>query len=435
MKKATIFILTALILTTFLFISCQKAKEGERKKEVQMPQVETKPQPLESNTGGQSTKQKEKDIGRYIEETIKNGETIPPSVIEEINKKAMEDIKKIKEDHEKQIALEREKREIEIEKVEPAEVKEGPLTEEEQRFVEEIGEGPLITPNAFNSEAEAIKYLKILLKGDHRTIRFFYGYKERSQSEYAIAINSALYVINTKTNKKGYNLAVEVLKTKWEYPEAMEAAAIHVRFIQDPKIIPLLRPLLKHPDLRVRREAAASLYDLNDANTALPVLEELIEKHGDRGAMVHLFDWKKGEIVKLKDEHGYNILLKAMNHNSVYVRVEATFLLYDAKRISKEDAEKVAINALLNYKPMREYGLSYDSRGELIPIKRIDDTELEKAKKQWGSDNRAYYTAIALLGKLKNTKAIPVLEKFANQVEDSYIKRSAKEEIEFLKSK
>lgn len=216
---------------------------------------------------------------------------------------------------------------------------------------------------------------------------------------------------------------------------AMEAAAIHIRFVQDPKIIQLLRPLLKHPNLLVRREAAASLYDLNDADTALPVLEELVEKHGDRGAMVHLFDWKKGEIVKLKDDRGYNILLKAMNHNSAYVRVEATFLLYDAKRIPKEDAEKVAISALLSYKPMREYGLSFDSRGELIPTKRIDDIELEKAKRQWSSDNRAYNDAIVLLGKLKSKKAIPILEKFANQVEDSYTKKHAKEYIEFIKRK
>jgi hypothetical protein len=263
----------------------------------------------------------------------------------------------------------------------------GILTEKEQQAFATFKQrtGPWESPNVFSSDKEALNYLKILVKGDHRTIKWYSDNKylptEKDKKQiYSEDISTALYRFFPRSNKEEvFDVLVKILQTKWEYSEAMEAAAIHIRSAQDPRVIQLLRPLLKHPNPPVRREAAASLFELNEADAALPVLEELIQQHSDRGAMVHLFEWKKGEIVKLKDDRGYNILLKAIENKSVYVRVEATFLLYDAKRISRENAEKIAIDALLSYKPLRDYGLSYDSRGELIPTGHIDDLQLENS--------------------------------------------------------
>jgi hypothetical protein len=317
------------------------------------------------------------------------------------------------------------------------------LTEEEQQAFATFKQrtDPWESPTVFSSNKEALKYLKILVKGDHQTIKWYSDNndlptEEDKKQTYSEDISTALYNFFPRSNKEEvFDVLVKILQTKWEYPEAMEEAAVHIRFVQDPKIIQLLLPLLKHPNAPVRREAAASLYELNEADAALPVLEELIQQHSDSRAMVHLFEWKKGEIVKFRDDRGYNILLKAMGHKSVYVRVQATSLLYDAKRISKENAEKVAIDALIVYKPMREYGLTYDSRGELIPTNPIDGSELKRVISQWGLDKRAYIDAINLLGKLKSDKAIPILEKFANQVEDNYTKRHAKEYIEIIRRK
>ena len=144
-------------------------------------------------------------------------------------------------------------------------VKEGPskepssLTEEEQREFEKSAGPGWQGPGVFKTKEEAIKYLKILVKGDEKTIRYFQqaekGYRKYAyDSHLAIALSA----IHTETNKEGFNLAVEVLKTKRDYPEALAEAAKKLRFANDPSIIPILREVVKSPNPSVKLQAAGS---------------------------------------------------------------------------------------------------------------------------------------------------------------------------------
>lgn len=314
------------------------------------------------------------------------------------------------------------------------------LSEKEQEEFDNLGCN-YISSNTFSDSISAIAYLNVAIKGDHHSIKCYRNNtllptEEDRRRAYGEDISTGLYSLWPRSSKdEVFNLLITILKTKWEYPEALSSAAIHIRFVHDSQVIPLLRPILKHPDLRVRCETAGSLYELDDGDEALPVLKELIEEHAYRCAMVHLFEWKKGNIIRLRDDRGYQILLKAIGSNNLYSKVESTYFLSEAKLIPANRTEKIAIEALSSYKSMSDYGLKYDTHKELIPMQPLDDSALEKAKNQWKADNQAYQTALALLERLRSKKAIPVLEKFTKNAEDSYIKRRANEALVFIRGK
>ncbi len=120
MKKTTL-ILIALISVALLLVSCMRPKEPEGKKAVQG----------------------------------KKEEVHTPEISTESKTKLQE-----------QLPV----------KSQPYEIKDSPLTEEEQKLVDEIGEIIIIAPtDYFSSQENAIEYLKILLKGDHRNIKLYKG--------------------------------------------------------------------------------------------------------------------------------------------------------------------------------------------------------------------------------------------------------------------
>lgn len=352
--KRIIIISVALILSSFLFTSCQKAKESEPPKQTQVQTSETQ-QSLEQKTENQ----------------IKQAEL-------------------------------------------PTEIK-SPLTEEEQKEFDEYG-GEWVTPEVFgNDEKEAIKILKILIKGDHKTIRWYRkAFPQLPDSEikklYGSNIGDALSVINPKTNKEGFNLAIEILKTKKEYPEAMVTAAIALKVAQDKKAIPLLREVVKHPNPTVRLQAAGSLIMLGDADTALPILNELAEKEGLSGALYLLFTGP-GKII---DERGYAIVEKALKYPGAEVRISAVKLLLESKKIIKEKAEEVALGIVneLKDKTLKDYGLVAINPKESIDVKALPSSNIDvgKADKQHSSDSRACDYTISMLGDLKSKQAIPLLK-------------------------
>jgi hypothetical protein len=377
-----------------LFLSCQKSQPPEAKKEVQAQKEEIKePQTIQKRSEDQLKQQAQKPILQEAKE---------------------------------------EKKEIPFAK-EPS-----PLTEEEQKEFERFG-GNWETPSVFKNEKEAIRYLKILLKGNEKTIRWYQNLamtgKSKEEAErrrkwrYSDNIATALDAINTETSKEGFKLAVEVLRTKREYPEALAKAALVVKFAHDPSVIPILREIVNYPIPSVRLQVAGSLLSLGDADTALPVLDELAEKEGYTGALYYLFRGP-GKII---DERGYKILEKALNNPRAEVRISATKLLLESKKIQKEKAEEIALRILSNFKGMEEYGIKMDPKTfQVVPIPGSGVTDVEAADKKRGSDFRACENAISLLVELRSKKAIPSLEKISQNSGASYLTRRAKEAIEAL---
>lgn len=312
------------------------------------------------------------------------------------------------------------------------------LTEEEQREFEKFG-GNWESPSVFKNEKEAIKYLKILLKGNEKTIRWYkeldVAGKNKEETEkwkkwkYSDNIATALDAINIETNKEGYKLAVEVLRTKRDYPEALAKAALVVKFAHDPSVIPILRELVNYPVPSVRLQVAGSLLSLGDANTALPVLDELASQEGYVQALYYLFN-APGKII---DERGYRIVEKTLNNPKAEMRVSAAKLLFESKKLTKEKAEEIALNILKNFKGMEEYGIRMDPKTyKIVAIPGSGITDVETAEKRKGSDFRACENAISLLVNFKSRKAIPALEKISQNPGASYLARRAKRAIEVL---
>ncbi|MEW6109776.1 MAG: HEAT repeat domain-containing protein [Nitrospirota bacterium] len=232
--KEIIVVLSTLILASFLFASCQKAKEPENQKETRIQQTqkeEAKQQPSEQKPGDQAKEETYNDM------------------------------------------------------------KDSPVTPAEQKKVEAKFKGEIFRED-FKNDKEIIEYLQILMKGNHRS---FYlktpdkpGAREGeplSRFQYGDVIRILLSYLKIKD---AFPFAVEILKTKKDYPEAMAMAAKAVKFAQDKSVIPLLREVAKHPDPTVRLEAAGSLLVLGDADTALPVLDALAEEEGSVGALYYV---------------------------------------------------------------------------------------------------------------------------------------------------
>jgi len=299
----------AIAVICLLFLSCQRSQPPEAKKEVQVQKEEIKQPPLVESKSLDQTKRKVK-------------ESIPQEPKKE----------------EKETSLAKQP---------------SPLTEEEQREFEKLG-GSWVTSNVFKTEKEAVRILRILVKGNEKTIRWYQetrltasGNEQEEQKTrkivYSEDLATALSAVNTRTNKEGLDLAVQVLKTKRDYPAALSRAALVVKFAHDPSVIPLLREIANYSVPSVRLQVAGSLLSLGDADTALPVLDELAEKEGYTGALYYLFS-APGKII---DERGYRILEKALNNQKAEVKISATKLLWESKKITKGKAEDIAMTILL----------------------------------------------------------------------------------------
>jgi len=371
-----------------------------------------------------------------VAKDIRPGQTLTQQQKDELNAQAMKDLKSFKNQIEQQ-EKESDKKAIKYEK--GIAFTKGAITEKDQKVVDDLTEGALVTPNIFRTESGALKYVKILLKGDHNSFRYFRTMKTEVERKtgYDEAMESALSWLKPK-KKEEFNVIVEILKTKRDYPKTVAEAALLISFTKDRSVLPFLLELTKHPDARVRCATASSLYDLGDAETAMPIFKELIDTDASIDAMHALIDWRTGNTIRLKDERGYSILVNALNNKIISTRVEAAKLLYKSKRIPKEKAKLIAINTLSSYKPMKSYGVMFDPNKEFRTIIMVPGSgvkDLEKASREWNMDQRAYHGAIFLLRDLKDKETIPVLQKFAKQTDDSLHAKDAMKVIDYINVK
>src|SRR3989338_2839333 len=263
MKKTSI-VLAALFIS-LVVASCQKTKEPEEKKEaqqdVQLQKEEVKRPPLE----------------------IKPVEIKPSETKEEVQSQQSSEAKPETTPKQQEQPVIR----PEIEEQKPIEKKPSPLTDEEQKFLWKIDTGPWSTPNAFKTKREAIKYLRILLKGDHANIIPF-DHKSENYSEFgdsgqrdvhAVLICTAIHalVIQEAKPEEAIDTVIEVLQKKADYPKAYACAAKYIgmyasregRNERVDKIIPILKEAVKHTNPNVRLEAAGALLASGEADIAL----------------------------------------------------------------------------------------------------------------------------------------------------------------------
>lgn len=286
-----------------------------------------------------------------------------------------------------------------------------PLSKDEQKVFDDIG-GGVASPNAFNNDKQAISYLKVLLKSDPDNIKWYqdnYSSGAERKKVYAQDIATALSAINMKTDREGLNLAIEVMNSKKEYPEAVSEAAKEVKFAHDPSVIPVLREALNNPNPSVRIEAAGSLLILGDGDTALPALNELAKIEGYPGALYYLFNGP-GQII---DNRGYEIVAKALDYQRAEVRISAVKLLLESRKISRTKAEEIALNVLENLKDktLKNYGLTLRPGAvyDLIALPGAN-INVNSAKEREYSDARACENAVEVLGELKSKRAVSLLK-------------------------
>ena len=366
LKSAPVIFVLSLFFASFLCASCQRVKEPSEKKA-------TQPRSEELKQGPSATEK--------VREKRPEGPSIPQTAKIETQKK-------------------------------PNDIP-SPLTEEEQKLLDQIGENVLIAPTEyFESQEEASPYLRVLLKGNHRNIKLYKGYEalsdEKRKQDYDVAMSKAIAALNPKT-EEGLRLLIEALKTKKEYPRSLAVAARAVKVSKDKSVIPLLRQVAKSPSSIVKLEAAGALLILGDADTALPVLDALVEQGKSVGALYYLFRGP-GKII---DERGYKIVEKALNSPKSEVKISAVKLLLDAKKINKEKAGEVALGILheLKAKTLEDYGLTYAQKAKgvgVIPLPGVN-IDVGEAHEQERSDGRACDYTMSLLGRLKSKRALPIL--------------------------
>lgn len=188
----------------------------------------------------------------------------------------------------------------------------GKLTEEEQKTFKGCVDAGLL------SKDEAIKYLRMLLKGSPDTIDYYTAYEKQKDKTFYIdrvslyqldictvtralaSMNGSIHVINgkryriTKTKngqsvemlsdkdiediRESYNLTLKVIEKKKEYTRARICAikALSLYSEIDKRGLKILNKLLSDDDLMIRLESADILLHYGKGDIALPVVKELV---------------------------------------------------------------------------------------------------------------------------------------------------------------
>ena len=139
---------------------------------------------------------------------------------DEYNAEAKKELKKIKDQIEQQFQEAAEKAHVYEKEIKYSK---GAITEKDQLFVDLVTEWR--TSRIFRSESGAILYIKILLKGDHNSFRFFkrFSSEQERKSNFDYAIEAALSRIKS-SNKNAADLAGEVIRRGNDYPRAAREA-------------------------------------------------------------------------------------------------------------------------------------------------------------------------------------------------------------------
>ena len=285
-----------------------------------------------------------------------------------------------------------------------------PLTESEQKYIEGNG-GFMAAPDLQFKGKNVLKYLRILVKGNPKTIRFYQEWgtgmtEKQINSAYGEAIGEAFARLNPK-EPEIEDLAKQILKTKQNYKDALGYAINALGYSGDKSVIPLLREFLNFPDESIQAVAAGALLKLGDGDTALPVIKRL-------DAVSYLAD----ENGRLYDKRGKDILVGALSDQRAEVAMVSAMILFKIG-IEKDKCEEAALNVIKRLINKKEKDYGYEVIGGLsnpqwVLLPAYKNKDLNKLEQNFSSDMRACSYAMTLLGKLRSKKAVPLLEYIKN---------------------
>lgn len=308
------------------------------------------------------------------------------------------------------------------------------LTEQEQIAFK----GDWTEPSSL-TQKDALKYLRILLKGDPETIRWYKSEDAKTYGDarflYQTHICATIQALAGKENKEGYDLILQVAEQKPDYPKAQACAAEALgwygelkngKWQGDKRAIPVLRKMITDKDPEIRLQSAGTLLSLGEADIALPILDELAKAgiHQSTFALNKLFSPEErkedGQIrivvshTKLWDVRGKDILKKALNYSNDEVKAFAAVSLAQIGQ-ERNLVENTAINILekLKYKKEKDY----------------------KTKEEFNSHGRAGEHAILALETIKSVKAVKVLNILIQNNDDPLLQQSAKKAITGIQQK
>ncbi len=430
MKKLGICLL---IVSMIFVLSGRSQEQHSSKQQANKKKTAEKQFPDSKDIKEKKQKSDKKKRKEKEKEGVKNQDKIKAGNKQQIDKarskekeslQKTSEIKRDKDIKQKEKAKSSAQTEKKAKKKEGKKDKESPLTKEEQTFVEKMGASPLVSPNLFDSRAQARKYLRILIKGGHKTVNFFKGYEEKAKGEYGIAMGSAISRLDYK-NKEDMKLVMEVLGEKKDYSEACSKAAVYVgnyyrkngKDKMTKKAVSLLKDVIedtsktenKESEEELRLEAAHTFLILGDADNALPVIDEMAKK-GYTYAIPYLFKEVGGtagaQVENLWDKRGLEIIKNALSYPDIDIRAEAAMFLAQMG-VEKDKAEEVALRIVeeLKDKTHKDMGLSNES----IITSGNTEQEQKTVEKVYNAGRGCDY-AIEALGELNSRKAIPILQ-------------------------
>ena len=219
------------------------------------------------------------------------------------------------------------------------------------------------------SQEDALRYLRILVDGDHNKIPFYGEYERsanaRAETIYQNDICAAVKALSQEMNIEAYDHILQVIEQKKDYPAArvcaIKAITIYGEIIDgkwhgNKKSIPVLRKAIREEDPDIRLNAAAALLSLGKGDIALPILEEFARGGTARSipALDSLFSPQqralRGKVrvvlsdTLLFDERGKDILTGALNYSGSEVRMFAALRL-SGMGIEEKRAEETAEQA------------------------------------------------------------------------------------------
>ncbi len=226
-------------------------------------------------------------------------------------------------------------------------------------------------------------------------------------------------------NSDAYNLILQVIETKTEYPGVVACAVLAIsrygefkegKWYGDRRSIPVLEKILNDNEPEVRLQAAGTLLALGRADIALPVLEKFAKSGIKESVEVFkkLFQPEEIEIngrkrivlskTRMWDEKGKDIIINALDYPWDEVNALAALILVNMQA-EQQSAETTAINILKRLKNMniRDY----------------------KKAEVWESDRNAGLLSIAVLEKGKTRKGISFLKDFTENNDDVVLNKNA----------
>ncbi|MBI5190595.1 MAG: hypothetical protein HZA22_07955 [Nitrospirae bacterium] len=186
----------------------------------------------------------------------------------------------------------------------------GPLNLIDQRVINFHGSNG-VTPHNFSLRITAVRYLRVMVKGDHNSIRFYRQVARETNPAYAYNsyqddLIGAINAVCEDFDRVGYSLLLQVIEKKQGYPKALACACENVSWYAfsnskdivaefgEEKTIAALTKNVCHKDAKVRLSAAAALLSLNKGDVALPVLEKIVLDGSPQsvGAVYALFKYR-----------------------------------------------------------------------------------------------------------------------------------------------